>query len=129
MRERGLVPDVVVCSSAVRAQETLDGFRDAVGAARVVSEPRIYDASVAMLLECCRELPADADCALVIGHNPGIEELARTLAATSDDDAAALLAEGLPTAALVVLTTDVPWADLRPGTAHLSEIGLHAGRA
>lgn len=74
LREHGLTPDAAVVSPAVRTQQTFA----ALGLTCVpVLSQRAYHGSAATLLELVRALPDTCRCALVVGHNPGVSELAR----------------------------------------------------
>jgi phosphohistidine phosphatase len=77
-------------------------------------EPRVYLASVLGLLMLVRESEEDAGTVAVVGHNPGIAELAAGLAGKADHEA-----PGFPTAAVAVLGLPAPWAEAGPGTATL----------
>lgn len=93
--------DLVLCSSARRARETLDlalsGFAEAP---RIVVEDELYLATPAKLLRRLRRLDETDGNVLVIGHNPGMHELALALAATESPPYRALAAGKFPTAAL-----------------------------
>jgi phosphohistidine phosphatase len=70
-------------------------------------DPRIYDASRKTLMEVLSTLPNGVVHAVLVGHNPGLSELAHTLAACEFDD--------LPTSAVVHLELNIPnWAGLKP---------------
>src|SRR5262249_30842887 len=74
-------------------------------------EPAIYGADVPELLTVVRALPDDTDTVLLVGHNPGFEDLAGHLSGTFGR---------FPTAALGTIELDVEhWADVRPGTGRL----------
>jgi phosphohistidine phosphatase len=115
----GYVPDEVVCSTARRARETWElasaGLAEAVpGAApRVRYEPRVYEATVLGLLMLVRELSDELRTVLIVGHNPGLAELAAGLTAPSQRPRA------FPTAAVAVLGLDAGWAATGPGEARL----------
>jgi phosphohistidine phosphatase len=80
LRRRQLTPDAVICSTAVRARETACGVIEAAGfAAPILFRERIYEASVEQLIELIPEAAADAEMLLVVGHNPGLEELLERL--------------------------------------------------
>jgi phosphohistidine phosphatase len=87
----------------------------------------VYDAWVDTLLDVLRELPDRAGTALLVGHNPGCENLVAALAGEADPDAARLLAVKYPTAGIAVLDLDVAWADLAPGVARLSAFVVPRG--
>jgi phosphohistidine phosphatase len=120
IRARGLAPQLVICSPAVRARQTLEGLGHAIGDARVEIDPAIYDAHEADLLEVLRRVESEIDSTMMIGHNPSIERLALLLAAESTllDD----LRQKFPTAALATLTFEVAeWQELRAGRGELTE--------
>ena len=78
--EAGVAPDLVLCSSAVRAIQTLEGVREGLPAgARVEIESDLYAAGAASLLGRLRRLPEEVGSVMLVGHNPGIEDLAAEL--------------------------------------------------
>lgn len=108
-------PRLVLCSSAVRARETLDQAIPSLHPApKILYEERLYLASAQRLLERLQELSDETDSVLLIGHNPGLHQLALTLAEESNG-----LADGFPTAALAALRLDGAWETLRPRGAKL----------
>ena len=116
-------PAIVLCSSAVRARQTLAAVAPAAGAsADVRTLDTIYGASAGELLELLRQLPDRVAAVLVVGHNPGMQDLAIEL--TGDGDPAVLrrLHEKFPTGALATLATDGTWAELAPGRARLESL-------
>jgi phosphohistidine phosphatase len=123
----GYGPDVVVCSTALRARETWElavgGLLAAVpGAAPSVRyEPRVYDASVLGLLMLVREFSPEWRTALVVGHNPGLAELTAGLTDPPPDPPAAF-----PTAAVAVLALPGPWSEAGPGEARLLAFAVPA---
>ena len=78
----GLAPDLVLCSSALRARQTFDLIARALKPPRVIVERALYEAGPRRLLRYLRELPESAQCVLLVGHNPALHELALTLADT-----------------------------------------------
>jgi phosphohistidine phosphatase len=80
MRAQEFVPELVLCSTARRARETLERIEPALGRAPVRVERELYGASARELLARLRRLPDDVGSVLVIGHNPGMHELAVELA-------------------------------------------------
>src|SRR5262245_53225155 len=78
LRQEGPHPDLVLCSSAVRTRQTLEGL-ELPGRVEVVIEDRLYGASAESLLSRIRQVPPGDGTVLVIAHNPGVEDLARTL--------------------------------------------------
>lgn len=116
----GFVPETVVCSTARRAVQTWE--LAAAGLAEVVPdaaplvryERRVYEATVLGLLMLVRELPDRERTVLLVGHNPGIAELAVGLIAPP-----AQAPSGFPTGAVAVLGLSAGWADAGPGQARL----------
>ncbi len=112
----GVRPSVVLCSTAVRARQTLDRVLAALGDPVVSHEDGLYHVTGEQLLARLRELPDGAGEVLVVGHNPGLQDLALELSAPGAERDR--FAAKLPTGALVALGADVPgWADLGPGSA------------
>lgn len=118
-----LRPDLAIVSPAARTRETWE--RTKLAAAVVTRfEQAIYDASEANLLKVVRGAGDEAVCVILVGHNPGLEELAGRLAA-GPPEAAARLAGGLPTAALVVLDLPVAsWTEVAAGRGHVNRVVL-----
>lgn len=113
-----LHPALVLCSPATRARQTLALVLPALGSPDVAVEPRLYLASADELLTRVRELPDGIAEAMLVGHNPGLHELALTLV---DEDGRPELVEKLPTGALVTLDLPVAsWAAATAGTAALA---------
>lgn len=114
MAAAGFEPDIVICSTALRARQT---WKEAAAEFDPVPplryEPRIYDATVERLVEVLRELPSEVWTVLIVGHNPSLQGLVHELGAAGEPDVVERLAQGLPTAAVAVLEVeDRPWADL-----------------
>jgi phosphohistidine phosphatase len=118
LREERIAPDVVLCSSAGRAQETLERISPALGGdARVEIEPELYGASASELLARLRRLPEEAGSAMLVGHNPAVQELALSLAGSGFERATI---EGkYPTAGLATLSFEGPWSELDMGAGEL----------
>jgi len=115
----GLDVDLVICSPAQRTRQTWDGVRAAVHCRDVIFEPRVYGASAGELLRLIRGLDADIRSALIIGHNPGFEDLADRLVGGDDSSAVATLREGFPTGVFATLSVAGEWSELADGGAHL----------
>ena len=71
-----LAPDIVLCSTAVRAKQTLDPIVKRIRPVKVVFERGIYEVPQRKLWKYLWALPENADSVLMIGHNPGLHELA-----------------------------------------------------
>ena len=117
LRDEGVRPDLVLCSPAARALQTLELVRPALGQAEVLVEDALYGIDADGLLERLRSLPASTAGAMVVGHNPTIQDLALDLA--GQGDAVPRLREKLPTGALLTLSFDGAWRDLGPLRARL----------
>ena len=121
MREAGLKPDLVLCSDAKRARQTWAGLSETLGcAAPVLFERGLYMASAKALCRRLQRLAGAVGSVLVIGHNPGLEEVAQALA-DGKGEALERLQRKFPTAALARLEFEIAdWARLEPGTGRLS---------
>ena len=114
LRNQGAEVDYVICSSAVRARQTLDQLGLSVAPSRVEVSEDYYNAGVDTLLAALRKLPADSVVALLVGHAPGVPGVAFELANpdTSDSAAMAVLERRFPAAAVARLEFAGAWADL-----------------
>ncbi|MBJ6123688.1 SixA phosphatase family protein [Sphingomonas mollis] len=121
LRQSDCTFDHVIASPAVRVVETLAEIGDGYGAVLAPEwDRRIYLASAATLLDIVHELPEMATRVLLVGHNPGLEDLVLTLV---PDDGAALRDEveaKYPTATLAEMTLDGRWTEAGRGTATLA---------
>lgn len=117
IREHGPAPELVVCSTALRARETLAGVGRGLEAdVPVQLDPGLYMASLQGLVGLVRKLPDEYDSVMLVGHNPGFHELVLHLA----DDLPDRVRDKLPTGALVTIDLDVRhWQDVRVGTGHV----------
>ena len=110
--------ELVLCSSARRTRETLELIAAALGQRSAVEvDQELYAASAEQLLERLRVVDDGVGSVLLIGHNPGMEELALLLAGSGDglDE----LRRKYPTGALATLEFDGPWRELGAGDAAL----------
>jgi phosphohistidine phosphatase len=110
-------PTVVLCSSSLRTRETLAAILPALGdALEIRIERALYGAGAAQLLDRLRQVSNRASSAMLIAHNPGIQDLALALAAGGP--VLAGLGDKFPTGALATLEVDAErWRDLDHGTA------------
>lgn len=121
MEKMGYQPNIVLCSPAKRTRETLDMVaRHLVKPHHVFMNRAIYHADSSKLLELVRSVEKDNKRVLLIGHNPGIQELALSLAGDGDRKSWQNMWSKFPTAALAVLTFDVEsWAQIKARGARL----------
>ena len=119
LRRERIAPDVVLCSSARRARETLEGIAPALGdRVSIQLERELYGATSGDMLERLRRIPDTVKSAMVIGHNPALEELAVSLAGSGDELESMKLK--YPTGALATLAFSGSWRALEPGAARLA---------
>jgi phosphohistidine phosphatase len=116
--ERKLVPDLILCSAALRTRQTLALLLPHLsGRPEVKLEDGLYLASAAVLTERLRKLGPRTAVVLVIGHNPGLHDLALRLARSTAGALGKRLKEGLPTGALAAFELDDPWPALADAAA------------
>ena len=111
----GIAPELVLCSPALRARQTLAALLPVLaGEVEIHVEDALYEAGVYELLERLRAVEADVGSVLVIGHNPTLHALA--LGLTGRDD----VLERFPTGALASVALTGAWADLGEGEGELA---------
>jgi phosphohistidine phosphatase len=114
-------PQLVLCSTAVRARATLALVTASLNEPVSLFEGALYHAAAAGLLERVRGIDDDVEEALLVGHNPGLQDLCVLLAAASPERDR--VAAKLPAAALVSLELDVEsWADAATGCARIAVV-------
>jgi phosphohistidine phosphatase len=106
-------PDCILSSTALRARQTVERL---IEAADLSLKPKflsnLYAASSNEILEIVRSLPDSCSCALLVGHNPGFEEVVERLTGQL---------EPMPTAALACIALDISrWKDVKDGKGRLS---------
>ncbi|MDQ7246732.1 SixA phosphatase family protein [Dongia sedimenti] len=113
----GYRPDVVLCSAARRARETLERLRPHLPEnAAVEFADGLYMAAPRDMLTEIGKVPATAETVMLIGHNPGMGSLAGLLAGRGDEKALGAMHGKFPTAAIAVLGFNVgKWNELAPG--------------
>jgi phosphohistidine phosphatase len=119
------LPALVLCSSAVRAQATWAAIAQALDQSIGLHlVPDLYGASATELLDRIRQLPDDCDAVLIVGHNPGLQDLAVRLTDDGDPTGMRQLLEKFPTAALATLSLEGSWRQAGPGTWYLESLVL-----
>ena len=125
LRKAKIRPQLVLCSSAARAVQTYDAISTALEGPVVVSvEDDLYGASDAGLLARLHEVADTVRAVLVVGHNPGLQDLALGLADDGNPTEVARLGDKFPTCALANLDVPTTWDALGPGHAHLKSLVL-----
>ncbi|HKH33807.1 MAG TPA: histidine phosphatase family protein [Beijerinckiaceae bacterium] len=120
MAEEQLFPDLALVSPARRARESWDLLAPKLGEVPARSEPRIYEAPPERLLAVIRELGPGVRSVLLVGHNPGLEDLAKLLIRHGDRYAFARIGRKYPTAGLAVIDLAIEgWRELKPGSGRL----------
>jgi len=127
MHDLGLEPDIVLVSSARRTQETLALLEPWNETPLIESLDALYLASPDQLLATLRGVAETARSVMVVGHNPGLHELALSLigpAVLTEGDAAyrdpvAGIAKGFPSGALAEFSVLGPWSRLGEGGGRL----------
>lgn len=120
--EHGIRWDRTIASPAVRVGQTIEIAEEAAGGAPPINwDRRIYLASSATLLDILRDQEGDPAAIIMVGHNPGLEDLIFDL--VSDDGSSPLrdiVEEKFPTAAYAVLELEIDrWPEAEEGCAHL----------
>jgi phosphohistidine phosphatase len=116
--DQNLIPDVILCSPAMRTLSTAQRVcrQLDIDESAIFFDPRIYEADALTLLEILKTSGHEQR-VLLVGHNPGLEDLLLKLI----PDPAPLSANGkcMPTAALAHLSFEGNWAELTEGCANL----------
>jgi phosphohistidine phosphatase len=119
MRRKGIQPALVLCSPSLRTRQTLEAVESSLGERYAVEVvPQLYAASEQELLGRLQAVPESVSSVMLVGHNPGLHNLALVLASRGAD--LAQLEEKFPTGALATLAIhSESWAALGPGDAEL----------
>jgi phosphohistidine phosphatase len=129
LRKSGCVPDRVMCSTAQRARETWQLAEEKLGARPpTVFTQRVYGATSGELLDLARHTPAGIRTLMIVGHDPGMQDLALELASAEPGDegleAVSRVRIKFPTAAIAVLAFTGTWPKLAPGQARLANFAI-----
>jgi phosphohistidine phosphatase len=111
LREKGVRPELVLCSPAVRARQTLAAVEATLGEPEVRFVDGLYHAWADTLLAVLQAVDPGVDSVLLIGHNPGLLNVAVMLAGGLPDE--------FPTGALATLAFEGTWAELAPAACEL----------
>jgi phosphohistidine phosphatase len=112
IRKKKIKPDLIVGSPAERARQTADlALKSARLKVEMKFDKRIYEASPDVLVKVLSQIKDTSNTVMLVGHNPGFEELLETLTGE---------APTLPTASLAWVDLDVDeWNKVRAGSGHL----------
>jgi phosphohistidine phosphatase len=121
MGKHGIAPELILCSPAVRARQTLDlVLPHLAGTPTVEYEEAFYLAAPTVLLGRVRKIGAKVHHVMIVGHDPGMQELAMGLSGTGDAETLAALAHKFPTAGLAVIRFKArEWSKIGPAKGHL----------
>ncbi len=122
MRDLSLAPDVVLVSSARRTLQTLEALEPWDETPLIEPLDSLYLATAPALLEVLRHAAPAARCVLLLGHNPGLHDLAVLLAGTqaAADPQVRRMTDSYPSGALAEFSVTAPWSELCEGGARLT---------
>jgi len=107
LAERGLIPDLVLCSSARRARQTWQYVSAELGGEPgVINDPRLYHADARELLGVIAETDPHVRSLMYVGHNPAAADVTEILIGEPAD---------FPTSGIAVIGVTMPWPDLASG--------------
>lgn len=117
LRKQKILPDIIICSTALRARQTAEAV---LKAADISIEPEyadsLYAASASAIISTVRSIKDTSRCALLVGHNPGFEEILERLTGKSLT---------MPTGALACIQLPInTWEDLEDGEGSLKRLIL-----
>lgn len=121
-RSLNLVPDVVLVSSARRTLQTMEALEPWERAPRIEPLDALYLAGADEILDVVRVSAPDAQCLLVVGHNPGLHDLAIRLCGADEyggDSEMQRIALGYPSGALAQFSVTGDWGDIGPAATRL----------
>ena len=124
LESRGIRFDLVIASPAARVRETIDGLKEKLKLnAEIRFEQRMYMATETMLLHIVQEIPEEAQAPLLVGHNPGFQQLVADLTLPDSEGLRERAMHKFPTAALARIELPVrSWAKVEAGSGELAEL-------
>lgn len=124
--DHSIQPDTVLCSPATRTCQTYTIMAELLALPEASYPTELYLASVGELVTAIQSLPDSCQTVCIIGHQPGLQLCALTLASVGDPEAMENLDAGFPTATAAVLSVDdaIDWSEISPECARLALI-LH----
>jgi len=126
LKEHGVRPDLVLCSTARRAVETFELLTEAMGDAPPAEyDEGLYLTGAPALLERIRTAPDSAGTLMLVAHNPDLHALGTRLAERDGSKRLRSLQEKFPTGACAILAFEAAhWRDVAPGTGRLVDFVL-----
>ena len=122
MKTKSYAPDCVLCSPSIRTRETLESITESLGDLNAEFPDKIYDGTRGDLLAFIQSTDDKHDSLLVVGHNPGIHELAAILALEDSATLMNRLAGGYKPGSLCRLECPIDsWAAIQPAENMLKD--------
>lgn len=114
MKKKNYLPDLIVASPAERAKQTAMSVKESAESdAKIRFDERIYEASPQSLIYLISEIDDEIDSLMIVGHNPGFENLVKILSGEN---------KRMPTAALAVIELDIEnWNEIKANCGELKE--------
>ena len=121
MHEEDLIPDVVLCSPALRARQTWDAVESVLDMDIPIQFlDELYHATATMTHRMIQRISPNVETVLLVGHNPGFADVARWLVSEGDPEERERMRQKFPTAGLAVIDFDVAsWDDVDEGSGTL----------
>lgn len=122
MKRHNISPELLVCSTAARARETVKLLCDEIEmpSNRVTYVDSLYLADVDSLLNILRDCPQQAKSVMLVGHNPGLEDLLIFLC--GEDVPTSANGKLLPTASLAQISLPDKWQSLKKRSGRLIDV-------
>jgi phosphohistidine phosphatase len=126
LEKRGMKFDLVIASPAARVRETIDGLKEKLRLnVEIRFEPRMYAATEEMLLNIVRDIRESSHAPLLVGHNPGLQQLIVALTHGDGHDLRRRVEQKFPTAALAVIELPAHrWTRVKPATGEITDLIL-----
>ena len=126
LEKRGVKFDLIIASPAARVRETIDGLTEKLALnVEIRFEPRMYAASEEMLLAIVRDIRESSHTPLLVGHNPGLQQLIVALTHNDGDELRRSVERKFPTAALAQVELPAHrWIEVAPGTGKITDLIL-----
>ena len=126
LKRRDVKFDLVIASPAARVRETIDGLTQKLRLnVEIRFEPEMYAASEGMLLKIVRDIYESAHAPLLVGHNPGLQQLLLALTNGESDYLRGRVEQKFPTAALAIVELPANrWTEVKLATGKITELIL-----
>ena len=126
LEKRGTKFDLVIASPAARVRETIDGLTEKLPLnVEIRFEPRMYAATQEMLLSIVRDIRENSHAPLLVGHNPGLQQLIVALTRNDGHGLRRHVEQKFPTAALAAIQLPAHrWIEVKPATGEITDLIL-----